>query len=221
MAKQAVVKKEAESREVSNLTLNPYESYGAQASQKGIVGKLLKFSKGDWLAGEDNEEVEDGKTLVAVMDQLSVGWIKWSENRPEQQIMGLIAEAYQPPKRSTLGDDDQSQWEIDETSGKPRDPWQFSNNLIMKEVGAATGDEEKLYTFATSSRGGIGAIGELCKVFGKTMRERPDEYPIVTLGVDSYMHSNKQFGRIKVPTLEVTGWEPKVVAAPAKGGKKK
>ena len=95
------------------------------------------------------------------------------------------------------------------TDGTPRDPWQFTNTLIMKEVGADGRDEEALFTFTTSSRGGLNCVGELCRVFGRQMRMRPDEFPIVELGVDSYKHSNPEFGKIKVPLMEVVGWEPR------------
>jgi hypothetical protein len=189
--------------------LNYFEQYGNSASQKSITGRLLKFSKGDYLAGEDEEEIDADTTLVAIMDQLNVGWIKWEDNKPVQQIMGPVAEGYQPPRRNTLGDDDKDLWEVD-SNGKPRDPWQFSNYLIMKDPGK-NGDPENLYTFATSSTGGRNAIGEVCKVFGKEMRRKPDEWPIIKLGVSSYNHSNKEYGRIKIPVLEVVGWEPKSV----------
>lgn len=203
--------------EVTNLAFNAFESYGNSVSNRNIVGKLLKFSKGDWLAGEDAEEVDPGKQLVVHMDSLAIGWIKWEDNKPSQQVMGLLVEGHKPQSRKDLGDLEEDEWEVDEQSGQPRDPWQFSNYLIMKEVGAV-GDEENLYTFATSSKGGLGALGELCKTYGKAMRTRPDEWPIVTLGVGSYNHPNKAFGRIKFPTLEVTGWEKKSVGVekPAK-----
>lgn len=185
---------------------NYFQSYGDQVSQKSIVGKLLKFSKGDYLMGEDNEEVEEGTQFIANMDELMVGWIRWEDGKPTDQIMGRVSEGYQAPKRNTLGDDDKDQWEVDE-KGQPRDPWQFSNYLILKTPGES-GDDH-LFTFTTSSRGGLNAIGELCKTYGKAMRQRPDEFPIISLGVGSYMHSNKQFGRIKYPIFAVQGWVAK------------
>lgn len=198
---------------------NYFESYGSQVSQKAIVGQLLKFNKGDWLVGEANEEVEIGTRFVCNMDQLMVGWLKWVDNKPDQQIMGLVVEGYQPPRRHTLGDDDKTQWEIG-TDGKERDPWQFSNYLIMKTPGEP-GIDEELYTFATSSRGGLNAIGDLCKTYGKAMRTRPDEYPIIEIGVGKYNHPNKEYGIIKFPTLTVVDWEAKDVFAATEGTKKK
>ena len=195
-------------RQLAQLEMNAFESYGSQVAQRAIVGKLLKFNKGDWLAGEDDEEIEDGTTFVANMDQLLVGWVKWVDNKPEQQLMGLIIEGHQSPKRDSLGDLDQGLWEVD-AQGKPRDPWQFTNYVLMKMPGADGGKDENLFTFATSSRGGLNCIGELCKQFGKEMRQRSDEYPIVEIGTGAYNHPNKEFGRIKIPTMKIVGWEKK------------
>lgn len=192
---------------------NFFTSYGDSASQKSIVGQLLKFSKGDYMVGEQNADMPEGTELLCNMDELMVGWIKWADQKPVEQIMGRIAEGYMAPKRKDLDEQDESTWEVDETNGQPRDPWQFSNYLIMKTPGES--GDDNLFTFATSSRGGLNAIGDLCKVYGKGMRTRPDEFPIVRLGVGSYQHSNKAFGRIKFPKLDVVGWTSKAEFAEA------
>lgn len=183
---------------------NAFEAYGDQVSSKMLVGTLLKFNKGDWIKGED-EDVEIGTKFVANMEQLMIGWIKWVDNRPDQQIMGAVVDRFQAPRRDTLGDTDEEKWEVD-NEGRPRDPWQFSNYIVFKPVGKKA-KENELLTFATSSKGGIGAIGELCKTYGKEMRTHPNQYPIVEIGVGKYKHSNPEFGWIKYPTLKLVGWE--------------
>jgi len=201
---------------------NYFRDYGEQISQRNIVGTLLKFSKGDYLAGQDNEEITVGTKMICNMDQLLIGWIRWEDQKPVEQRMGLLVDGYVPAKRDTLGfgyepgmksDDpniDTTDWEVDPTSHQPRDPWQFSNYLVMKDVNESDVDEG-IYTFAASSAGGLNAIGDLCKVYGGKMRQHPKEYPVVTLKVGSYMHSNKAFGRIKIPVLQVAGWALKTV----------
>lgn len=196
-----------QTREVGGVNQrNAFEAYGQQMSQTAIVGTLIKFNKGDWITGDDEDVAEtDLNGLVANMDQLMVGWIKWQDNRPVEQIMGPVAEGYQAPRRSELGDTEQAEWETD-NEGRPRDPWQFSNYIVLKRPGAEASDEN-LFTFATSSKGGLSAIGQLCKDYGKEMRVRPDEYPVVRFGSDSYRHET--YGRIYKPIFEITGWEPK------------
>jgi hypothetical protein len=201
-----VATREPANQAAANISKNFFETYGEQASSRSsIIGDLLKFNKGDWLLGQDEEEVDVGTKFVASMDNLLVGWVKWQDNKPVEQIMGKVAEGYSPPKRDSLGDTDKEQWEIG-TDGKARDPWQFSNQMLLKPVGEKYSTDVAI-TFVTSSRGGIGAVGELCKKFGKEMRTREGQNPIVELGVDSYNHPNKEFGRIKTPVLDLVGWE--------------
>jgi len=187
---------------------NPFTAYGEAASQKSIVGKLLKFSKGDYFAGQDEDEVEEGTTFVANMDEMLVGWIRWESNKPTDQIMGKVSDGYQPPRRNELGETDHTQWEVDD-NGKQRDPWQLSNYLLLK----GTGDDSELYTFTASSKGGLNALGDLCKAYGKAMAQHPGEYPVVAIGVDAYDHPNRSYGRIKVPTFKIVGWAGKDVFA--------
>jgi hypothetical protein len=195
----------------SNTGSNPYVEYGNTVNQRTIVGNLLKFSKGDWTYGEQNEELPAGKKLIANMEELLVGWVRWEDNKPTDQIMGRVVDRFKAPKRGELGDDDKEKWELDTATHQPRDPWQLTNYLVLMDPD----DKEDLYTFATASRGGLNAIGALCKEYGQKGRTKPDQFPIVELGVDSYNHPNKQFGRIKVPTLEIVGWAPKDVFADA------
>jgi len=183
---------------------NPFEEIAASTPRR-IIGKLLKFSKGDYLYGQDNEELPYGTRLIANMDQLLVGWIKWQDQKPVEQIMGLVVEGFKPMKLTDLPDRDESEWETDD-KGNPRDPWQKTYYLVMRELdeeGKPKDDEEGLYTFTTSSTGGKDAMIELCARYGKWMRVHPNQYPIVTLAKPGkYNHPNKAFGVIKVPKLE-------------------
>jgi hypothetical protein len=181
---------------------NVFEAVGdAMARGGAIIGSLLKFSKGDWLAGPDGEEIAAGTELVAVVPGTLDGWVRWEDNRPVEQIMGLLVEGFVPPVRSTLGHDDKSVWEID-AAGKPRDPWQPTIYMPMSSLNA-----EKVFTFTTSSDGGRRhAVGPLCKEYGGRIRQHPDELPIVKLHQGSYLHSDRSIGRIKYPELPASRW---------------
>lgn len=193
---------------------NYFEQYGEKTQRSAFVGERLKFSKGDFLAGKDETEVPAGTQLACCMDSFLIGWIKWVDNQPEEQIMGLLVEGHVPAKRNTLGDNDQSLWEVDEQSGKPRDPWQMTNQVLFKKKGKQRKDgDDGLYTFVTSSYGGISNLGKLCKAYGQAMRQHPDEYPVVELGVEKYKHSNPTLGFIKNPTFTIVGWEKKSLFA--------
>jgi hypothetical protein len=186
---------------------DPYAEVAREISQRSIVGTLLKFSKGDWLAGEQNEEIPLGTQFVANMDELMRGWIRWEDGKPNDHRMGPVAQRFQPPRRGELGDLDKSQWEVDE-KGNERDPWQESFYLLLK----GTGDDDELYTFAASSKGARDCIGALCKDYSKGKRmQKEGMFPVVAIGTDHYDHPKKEYGRIKTPVLKVVGWAPATV----------
>jgi hypothetical protein len=185
---------------------NPFEEYGNAATARGgIEGTLLKFNKGDYLAGQEGEEVPLGTQFAARVDKLLVGWVCWQDNVPvDKQHMGLVADRYQPPRRNELGDLDKANWEIN-ANGQAQDPWQLTNYLPLRRI-----DNGELYTFATNSKGGLSAIGELCKDYGKMMRQRPDENPVIALDASSYLHRDRSIGRVHVPVLNnIVDWVAK------------
>src|SRR5215207_6542756 len=122
---------------------NPFLAYGNAVSRRSIVGDLLKFTRhGEWVAGQDEEEIPEGTRLIALMDELSVGWVKWANGRPAEQEMGLIAEGYRPPGRDKLGDHDEGLWECDDR-GIARDPWQKTNQLFLRST-----DGDRVFTYS-------------------------------------------------------------------------
>ena len=139
-----------------------------------IIGKLLKFSKGDYLLGEDAASVSRGTVVVAVIDQLLIGWMRWENAKPAEHRMVLVATGQYPPGRQELGDLDRAHWEAD-SNGKARDPWQYTAYLpLLAEAG-------ELCTFSTSSRGGLDAIGGLSRSYARHRRKAP-ELPRISLG---------------------------------------
>ena len=179
---------------------NPYEDYADRSNTQMWLGALLKFTKGDYLVGRDGEECPETE-MVALMLGLLCGWVRWEDSYPVEHVMGLLMEGFVPPARSTLGHDDKTQWE-QQDSGKPRDPWQQGVYLPMISVNG-----EVVYTFTTTSDGGRRrAIAPLCKEYGAHMREHPDELPVIELTQDSYMHPDRRIGRVKHPLFPVQRW---------------
>jgi hypothetical protein len=164
----------------------------ANETQATELGKLLKFAKGHYQIGDD--EVT-GHTCLAHVDKMMRGWVKFGDGKVADQRVGKVADGFEVPKRDELGDLDQDQWERD-AAGKPRDPWALQYYLPVEDMD--TGD---VAVFVTSSRGGIGAIGQLCDTFAKNVR---NGLPIIKLGVSSYKH--KAYGRIEVPDFQIVSW---------------
>lgn len=175
---------------------DPFAAYGQEAASG--TGDFLKFSKGEWLKGQNDDEVELGKLLAANMEELSIGWIRWEDKKPVERRLGLLAQAYKPERREDLGHLDQTQWEVDKDN-KPQDPWSFTNELPVADP--ETGEQ---MVISMSSKGGIGCIGNLCKAFAKGRGANPGLVPVIELARDSYKH--KEYGKTYVPVLNITDW---------------
>jgi hypothetical protein len=178
--------------------IDPFQDYANEvASRAHIVGNLLRFTKhGEYKSGQDQETIEEGTRMLAYMPSMKRGWVKWVDQAPEQHLVGLVIEGYRPPNREDLGDMDESEW--GELNGKPIDPWQKVNYLTMCDGSG------QLYTFATSSKGGLSAVGELSDAYAKRRRMKPDEIPMIELYARSYNH--KDYGETFAPSLKIIGW---------------
>jgi hypothetical protein len=199
-----------QSTAVAPLSDDPFADFAQETGSRNIVGQLLKFSKGDWLVGQENDEVPIGSTFVANMFELLRGWVRWEDNKPTDHIMGKVFQRFQPPRRGELGDLDKSLWEVD-SQNRERDPWQETYYLLLRDTPQ---DGEELYTFSASSKGGRDAISDLCRDYSKEKRKQKDGdsvLPIVKIGVEAYDHPNKEYGRIKKPTFEIVGWVPRTI----------
>ena len=139
-----------------------------------------------------------------MMDSLTVGWVRWENNAPTEQRMGFVVEGFQPERRNDLGDQDKDRWEVDE-KGQPRDPWQFTNYLILHDA-----ESGEVYTFATASKGGLGCVGELSKEYGKAIRQKPDQYPVSNWMLATINIAIDRLAGIKFPIFKVVDWVAKM-----------
>lgn len=188
--------------EIKTTERNVFERYGDAATQGTITGKLLRFNKfGEYIAGQDQEKIPYGTELIVAMPSLMIGWMRWdADGRPESH-MGLVAEGYVPLPRAELGHTDRSEWQTDD-EGRPRDPWQQANTVIM----ADHKDLDRLFTFSATSKGGLNAMGILSKDHGRHIKLKPNDLPVIRLEGDSYRHPNKKYGEIRFPVFEIVRW---------------
>ena len=175
---------------------DPYQSYGAAATAGNMP--FLKFDRGRFKYGLDNDELPLGTRLVPNMGEVQIGYLRWQNGEVVDEAMMRLANGFKPASREDLGDTDPSTWEKD-PQGNPIDPWSFTNTVPFKEPTA--GAE---YIFTTSSKGGIHAVGKLCKQFGEGRLENEDKLPIVEIGSNSYRH--KIYGEVPFPTFRIVDW---------------
>jgi hypothetical protein len=177
---------------------------------KSYLGKLLKFSKGDWSLGLGTEEegLPHGTAAITVVPSASVGWQNFSTG---EFIFVPLRERLKLPTRSALGDTDARTWPTD-ALGKARDPWQKMHTMNLILNGAVV-------TFSTSSKGGRDALGALTAEYAEALRAgKRGKLPRVELQSDTYKHST--FGKIKTPVFEVVGWQDEESALAILGGGK-
>jgi len=182
---------------------NYYEAYGQQADRAG--NPILKFIDGYYLLGQNRSPTPYGSPIAVDMQHLEIGWLKFQNETVVSEYLGLLLRGYQPYRREELGDLDASYWEVG-TDGRPRDPWAFVNQVPFTFCQGYEVDGISEGVFSTSSKGGIGAIGRLCKLYGDRVRIYPETSPIVLLEVGQYEH--KEFRRfIKFPNLRLVAWQ--------------
>ena len=181
---------------------NPWLEVAGEGGNE--MGRLLKFVKGGWLDGDD--VLKNGTQFVAHIDQLVRGYVKFVDGKVvEPRHIGKVADNYKPPSREELGDTDPKGWGKD-ADGKPRDPWVLQWFLPL--IGVESGE---LITYVTSSKGGIDAVCDLCRIYGH--KQRDGLLPIVALRTGSYKH--KLYGKVATPDFQVVGWDdsaPKMAA---------
>lgn len=185
------------------------QKYLDDIAPASIVGRLAKFGKdGQFETADDGEKIADDVDFIALADQTLVGWIKFrGDGEPPDRIAGLLYDGFVLPPRATLGDDDPSQWELG-LDKQPTDPWQNQVCLVLQRC-----DSGELYTFATTSKTGRRAIGNLLRHFDRMERARSNAYPIVRLKAGGFNHRDERIGWVSVPVLAVVGRHEKDGAA--------
>ena len=103
-------------------TTSAINKYLAEADPQSTIGKLIKFSKGEFLKGQDLELVPEGTMFTVACDMTLRGYIRWADNKPAEHRLVRIASGAPMPRREDLGYHDKSQWEKD-AKDTPRDPW--------------------------------------------------------------------------------------------------
>lgn len=216
MAKNSVAKNEG-SREVAQQgARNAYQQFADEVRQTGIEGSLLRFTKsGDWIAGQEEEDIPEGAELIMGLNTLKRGWVKWKEQKPVDSRMGLVSEGFRPCNREELGDLDEDDWEEDD-NGVKRDPWQDTMQVLLKDP-----ESGEVYTYATASKSGKTALGEVSSVYGDRLQDGEDEQAMPVIRLASSFYKHKTYGRIMIPVFDLTDqWlVPPTEPPPAAKGK--
>jgi len=209
-------KKNVATKETGQAARNVYQQFGDETRTTNIEGDLLRFTKqGEWIHGQEEEELKKGTELIMGINTMKRGWQKWRDQKPVDFRMGLLSDGFRPPSRDELGDTDEDLWE--EMGDVKRDPWQETYQVLMLDP-----KTKEVYTFSTSSKSGRTALGEISTAYGDRLQDGEDKeaMPIVKLMASFYKH--KTHGKVMIPIFELTGkWvkPPKIEEKPAKEAK--
>ena len=180
------------------------------APPSSLVGRPIKFDgkAGKWLFGDTDEEISPDTDFIPLCDEILIGWIKFNgKGEQPDRIQGLLYDGFVMPPLSSLPNRDQSKWELG-LDGEPADPWQHQMCLILQSPGT-----HELGTFATSSRTGRRAVGNLLRHYDRMRKKDDDHYPVVRLKVSGYNHRDERVGWVHTPVFAVVGKASKASAA--------
>ena len=172
------------------------------AAKSALLGtSLLKLAKGGhWVFGANDDELPDNSLVIVNPASIASGYIAWYNNEPEQEVMKPLTEG--PVDITTLPTVQSGSIPPgkDKPSGRG---WETQVSVRM-----VTEDDVPLQLeYKVTSKGGIRAMLTLAGDIAKAVSENPDRvYPVVRLGVDSYLHKNREYGKIYVPILEIVKW---------------
>jgi hypothetical protein len=175
-------------REIDNIAKAAKEDAGFET--------LLKFIKGKYFINK--VEVALGTRYVAHTTQWTKAWIKFADGGVVDQRMGKVADGFALSPRESLGDTDESKWELDR-DGKPKDPWSPQYLLPMESL--ENGD---VVVFTTPSVGGKRAVADLCQAYTRHTKKGSRALPIV--GLATAEMSTKKWGSVPRPEFKIVGW---------------
>jgi hypothetical protein len=174
-------------------------SYLAEEDPQNMIGKLIKFSKGEYLKGLDAEVVPLGTLVTVACDMTLSGFIRWEDGKPVEHKLVRVASGAPLYRRGELGYHDKEAWPKD-SNGEPRDPWQPALYAPVMDA------EGEIATFTTGSVSGIKSYHRLLRRYATHAARHPGFYPLVKLQASFFKHSDKSIGKVFYPDFEPAGY---------------
>src|SRR6516164_10212675 len=184
---------------MTTIDTGPFRDMAAMLRQRGGWNvNRLAYVKGEWQLGANKTPV-NGTQWATRPDWLIYGWTKRWDGKVRDYRLGYVADRYEPPARTELGDLNVDEWEV---WNKRRDPWSLAWTLpVFNQVNG----EEAIYQ--TDTKGGRDCLAILLRAFADRVDSDPTDgkiLPVVELDTDSYHLADR--GEIKIPVFNIIGW---------------
>lgn len=188
---------------------NPWATAGAGAGSTTFM--KFKGASGDYLAGQDEEEVVHGTKLAADIVNSEWAWTFWWEGEVLEKITTKVATnptawEREPDHLPKDYDGDMSLEEIREAQADRAtnfmDGWGCQAVLGLREIGG----EGEEFTFNMNAGVSLRGFRNLLQAYGRTFMFKEGLVPIVELGVDSFKSKVKNVGKRYSPVLKIVDW---------------
>ncbi len=167
----------------SDLATSLVQSKIQETSQSSGVSFLkCDFESGEWLLGQDNEDVTGEKVLINVAT-IKHGWILWSGGRPNKSMVGFAFEL--PIPMEPVGADSASE---------------------ARSFEGALYENQTPLQFDTSSYGGRKGVDKLLSDIKRNAQKSEYLYPLVELTSESYVNAKRGGKETFNPVFKVVAW---------------
>jgi hypothetical protein len=173
---------------------NPWLAIAGESGSQ--FGQLIFYRQGAWYLGDD--EIEIGTKYLVQIPEAKRGWVRFENGSAAEYRLDYCRDYVPVPARDTLGFTDESQWETDDKTGEPVDPWNMRHYLPMEDL-----DTRDLCTWAFWSDGAVAAFQKLARQYAPYFKTT--KVPIVSLQTSSY-YNKKWHCQTQIPILKFVRW---------------
>lgn len=200
---------------------NPFAAAGAGAGSKTFM--KFKGASGDFLYGQDEDDMPYGSQFAADVENSKWNWTFWWDGEVLETIETAVAENpfahdQEPDFLPEDYDGDMSLEEIRVAQADRKtnfmDGWSCQAVLDMRLIGgpALTNPDIALdfgeeFTIKLNQGVALGAFRTLMQSFGRQYKFKQGFIPVVELDARSYVSKNKTVGKRYTPVLKIVDWK--------------
>lgn len=159
------------------------------SASSGTVN-YMKFNKGEWLFGVDNDEVDADEIMAVNPASFTIGYQGWQDGSPVNGPVVPVSRRAELPAEADL----------DPIPSGDMNGWSKQLGVSFRSM-----EDQTPLQFNTTSYGGKQAITKLMKEVGEGLKAHIDApVALVKLSSDSYPH--KKYGKVYTPIITIVGW---------------